>query len=105
MDAETKKKARYYSTTIRRRLGENVRRIVLFGSRARGDAHEGSDYDFLVIVHHSDALIRQQTISAGVDFLNKYDELAGSLVFDEQEWQKRQTLPIGINIEREGISL
>ena len=29
-------------------------RIYLFGSRARGDWHEDSDYDLMVIVPHSD---------------------------------------------------
>jgi uncharacterized protein len=27
-----------------------VKKLILFGSRARGDAHEGSDYDLAVVV-------------------------------------------------------
>lgn len=30
-------------------LGEELVAVVLFGSRARGEAHEGSDWDFLVV--------------------------------------------------------
>jgi uncharacterized protein len=30
-------------------LGERLVSIVLFGSRARGDANEGSDYDFFIV--------------------------------------------------------
>jgi len=29
-------------------------KVILFGSRARGDADEGSDFDFLVIEHEVD---------------------------------------------------
>ena len=32
------------------RLGVEVEKIILFGSRARGDAREDSDYDILVVV-------------------------------------------------------
>ena len=32
------------------RLGIGVERIILFGSRARGDYREGSDYDILNVV-------------------------------------------------------
>ncbi|MGH2352682.1 MAG: nucleotidyltransferase domain-containing protein [Chloroflexota bacterium] len=34
---------------LRNALGERLIAVVLFGSRARGDAHEGSDWDLLVI--------------------------------------------------------
>ena len=32
--------------------GERVRRIILFGSRARGDASPDSDFDLLVVVRN-----------------------------------------------------
>lgn len=34
---------------LREGLGADLVAVVLFGSRARGEAHEGSDWDFLVI--------------------------------------------------------
>ena len=34
--------------------GDRVRRIILFGSRARGDARPDSDYDLLVILRQLD---------------------------------------------------
>ena len=36
---------------LKRGLGERLRSAVLFGSRARGDADEWSDWDLLVIAH------------------------------------------------------
>ena len=32
------------------KLGVGVERIILFGSRARGDAREDSDYDILIVI-------------------------------------------------------
>ena len=32
------------------KAGYEVERIILFGSRARGDYKEGSDWDFLVVI-------------------------------------------------------
>ena len=36
-----------------------VEKIILFGSRARGDTHENSDYDFLVIMSTDEKPIRR----------------------------------------------
>jgi predicted nucleotidyltransferase len=33
--------------------GDRIERVVLFGSRARGDAHEDSDYDIAVFIKNS----------------------------------------------------
>lgn len=32
--------------------GDRIERVVLFGSRARGNAREDSDYDLAVFLHH-----------------------------------------------------
>jgi predicted nucleotidyltransferase len=39
-------------TALRQGLGDNLVAVVLFGSRARGDATEASDWDLLVIARH-----------------------------------------------------
>ena len=37
---------------LRRRYGDDLLRVVLFGSKARGDFDEESDLDVLVVVRH-----------------------------------------------------
>jgi uncharacterized protein len=37
--------------SLRETYRENLERVILFGSRARGDAREDSDIDILIILH------------------------------------------------------
>jgi uncharacterized protein len=39
-----------FRVSLQARFGDRLREIVLFGSQARGDAHEESDVDVLVVV-------------------------------------------------------
>jgi predicted nucleotidyltransferase len=39
-----------YIDEVRHRLKSRLKNVYLFGSRARGDAWEGSDYDIALIV-------------------------------------------------------
>ncbi len=53
---------------------------ILFAEEARDDYHEGSDYDFVVVVSNKNENVRNLVLETGVDFLNKYDELAADLL-------------------------
>ena len=43
---------RRFAAAVRALYGDRVERIVLFGSRARGDARPDSDYDVAVFLRH-----------------------------------------------------
>ena len=47
---------------VLRSQGDHVRRIILFGSRARGDARPDSDYDLLVVLRALEPRQRQATL-------------------------------------------
>lgn len=47
---ETTQPNNTFPNRIRTRLGDRVRKILLFGSQARGDARADSDVDYLVLV-------------------------------------------------------
>jgi predicted nucleotidyltransferase len=98
-------KALYFSRRLRQRIGKNVRKVYLFGSRARGDYHEGSDYDFLVLLDKKDQAQKDEVLENEVEFLNTFNELSVCVVYDEKNWEWRKNSPLGINIEREGIML
>ena len=98
-------KISFYSNKVKELLKDNLVQIILYGSRARGDFHEGSDYDFVIIVKQHNKSVRKQISMIGVEFLNRYDQLASSLVYNQQEWADIQLFPIGINIQRDGIAV
>ena len=86
-------------------MGDHLKKTVLFGSQARGESHEGSDFDILLIVDHRTEEIREMALDAGVEMMNRYEKLFASVIYDEEEWEKAKAFPFAWNIKREGISL
>lgn len=97
--------SRLFSAEVKKRLGPHLKSLILFGSRSRGDAVPGSDYDFLILVDKKTREITQQIRQTEVEFIDSYGSISGSLIYSEEEWEKRRNLPIGINVERAGIVL
>ncbi len=97
--------ASLYASEVRKRLGHHVKQVVLFGSRARGDASDASDYDFVVVLDSKEKAFREQVIDAGVVMLNATDKLFAALVYGPDEWAAVSASPLGWNIQREGLLL
>lgn len=95
----------FFSNNMKASLNEHLMALILFGSRARGDAREHSDYDFLVIVDKKTKEIKEKIIDVEVDTLNEFDKLTSSLVWEESEWSLKKRFPIGRNILKDGILL
>jgi predicted nucleotidyltransferase len=82
--------------------------VILFGSRARNDFREYSDWDFLVLV---DGLVdsartdRIRRVLFEIELNN--DQVISSIVRCREEWNslKYAVIPLHRNIEREGIHL
>jgi len=80
-------------------------RVVLFGSRVRGDFEGSSDIDILIIV--TDISIKNKVISALHDIELEYDVPLSPVIFTHREYDINKKLKSGFieNIEREGIVL
>ncbi|TVQ21160.1 MAG: nucleotidyltransferase domain-containing protein [Spirochaetaceae bacterium] len=87
---------------LRTKLGERLQEVWLFGSRARGDHDDQSDYDVLVIA--AGELKNTRAIVADTDYqiLTTYNELIGSIVYTPEIWQKSKHGPLGMNVLAEG---
>lgn len=94
-----------YATEVRRCLGARVRAIVLFGSRARGDARDGSDYDMLLVLDRRTPDARTVVLEIERDILDRHGELVASLIRSEDEWHRTQGFPLALNVAREGVAL
>jgi uncharacterized protein len=97
--------AEEYSRKVRAALGERIRDIILFGSRARGDFKVFSDYDMLLVVDKRDKSLLNAVVDIEVGILDTYDQLVGSIVFEPEEWERKKQSPLGMNIRKDGTRL
>jgi predicted nucleotidyltransferase len=94
-----------FARLVRSRLGGRARRIILFGSRARGDARPESDYDVVIVVDRRTPEVREALLEIEVDIMDRHGSLVACLLRDEHEWAASQRQPIGLNVAREGVPL
>ena len=97
--------ASHFAESVRKGFGSHLKHLILFGSRARDDFSEGSDFDFLIVLDKKSKEDADKIRKIEVDILNTYNELAGSIVCDENEWERLKSYPIGLNILKEGMRL
>ena len=94
-----------FATLLRQRLRSHLRQILLFGSHARGDAQDGSDYDMLVLVDHRTPELRAVILEIESQLMERYGALVATVLRSETEWQQLQGFPLARNIAREGVYL
>jgi len=85
-------------------LPGRVERIVLFGSRARAEAHGESDWDFAVfLAHHPTEDDKRRVDEIGSDLWRSSDTEVQTLVFEGSKWLARDEL--ACNIRDHGLVL
>jgi len=88
---------------IRKRFGANLVKIILFGSRARGDSDETSDYDFLLIFRKVTPEVKRDITDLEGDFLYKYSMIISAFCSSEDQIKQHRYEPFLMNIQKEGI--
>ena len=86
-------------------LGDNVERIILFGSRARGDAHKDSDYDVLLLVKKRTKELEEQINDIAYEMLDRYGKLVTIFDTEAEIYEDEEDDPLFTNIHREGITI
>ena len=94
-----------YARKLRALLGVNLKELVLFGSRARGDYRESSDYDCLIILSRKSGESSEIIDNIGVEFLDKYNIFVVPIICTVDEWAVEGRLPLGKVIAHEGINI
>ena len=94
-----------YVDEVRHKLKSRLKDVYLFGSRARGDAWEGSDYDIALVVKDRDRNLEDAVLDVSTYLLDEFEVLISTHIFTEEEWLLEKKLPLGINILKEGIAL
>lgn len=78
--------------------------VWLFGSRARGDAHDDSDWDFLVLTNKPvDISLKNQLRDHLYEVELSSEKVIGSIIHSKQEWEEDYAVtPLYRNIKRDG---
>jgi uncharacterized protein len=82
-------------------------KLVLFGSRARGDFAEDSDLDLAIIVPGLTPELKKEILDKTAEIELKYLTPLSTLVISEEDFNalKKRERRIALDIEREGIPL
>ncbi len=86
--------------------GNQLDRVVLFGSRARGDARADSDYDVAVFLRDMPDRFKEMDRLAdlGTQFLDETGELIHAMPYGADTYNDPR-MPLMHEIRREGVDL
>lgn len=94
-----------FRAALDRAYGARIERVVLFGSRARGDARPDSDYDVAVFLNDLTDRWREADRIAGIasDLMDETGAFVHAMPYRAGAYQERT--PLMAEIRREGREL
>jgi predicted nucleotidyltransferase len=90
---------------IRERYGHNLKEVLLFGSRARGDCEPTSDYDLLLVFNEVSPEVKAFIGDLEGEMLYQYNSLFCAFPLTEADLKRKRFEPFIMNAKKEGISL
>lgn len=87
---------------LRKSLGMALKEVWLFGSRARQDDQQDSDYDMLVVAEGNLPDIREMVQDAEWHCMENLGVLVASIVYTPEIWSTAKCSPLGWNILHDG---
>lgn len=95
-----------FRADLERLYGSRLVHLILFGSRARGEATAESDIDVLVVlrgpVDPNEEIPRGSPLAAALCL--KYDVVISCVYVSEEDFRGEQS-PLMLNVRREGVPL
>lgn len=105
IDPRTDPLLRRLKAALQDMYGDRIDRVVLFGSRARGEAHADSDYDIAVFLKDLTDAWKERFRLAGlrVDLLDETGAFVDAKPYSTTSYQDRT--PLMHEIRRDGLDL
>ena len=98
-----------FSEEVKKILGKSLRKIILYGSYARGDYTENSDIDIMILTTLTDKEIEKiesNIYNLAFDFLMDYGVDISVVIKNEEQFNYwLGALPFYNNVQREGVGL
>ncbi|HMR68459.1 MAG TPA: nucleotidyltransferase domain-containing protein [Anaerolineae bacterium] len=92
---------------LRQHFPSQLVTVILFGSRARGEAAPDSDMDLLVVLTEVGSETQRRVSDLAVEIWLDHGVFLTTLVWSQAHWRQAAQLPTSLyrNIDREGIEL
>ena len=78
-----------YREALSKKLG-TIREMLIYGSKARGEAHAESDVDVILIVKNEAGARKRELRRIGYLLAAKTEVLPSILAYTEEEWESRK---------------
>ena len=84
-----------------------VLRMVIYGSKARGEARKDSDLDVLLVVGNGTGHLKRSLREIGYELAAASDAVPSILAYTRGEWEdrRRRGYPFQHAVERDGVSI
>lgn len=90
-------------------LGNRLKKVILYGSYARGDYEQNSDVDIMILTDLNDKEIVEYRIKVreiACDLELEYDIVISPLVRNIEKYNERiNVIPFYMNVQKEGVIL
>jgi uncharacterized protein len=81
-------------------------KVILFGSRARGEAREDSDWDFLILTEREITPMLEDEIRTKIYELElEYEQVISSVIENEENWENYLNSEFYKNVQTDGIEV
>lgn len=93
-----------YRGLLLKKFPRRLRKIVLYGSKVRGDFGRSSDVDLLIVVTHNGKPVRRAIVDLTFEPIAKFSVLLSPIIMEEKEYLNDWS-PFLSHVRKEGKTL
>lgn len=81
-------------------------KVILFGSRARGNQHPDSDWDFLILTSRKvTPQLKSQFRNSLIETELEAEQVISTIIYSQSSWPDFKVTPLFQDIEKEGFEV